>query len=157
MKIIREPQPIITTQSQRGKGAFTTENEVLKYPDIQDTAHEFGALLQFGTTYELMEFLETQQIKVSKRMAEEHTEQQMIERALTQTTESEDEGALAKEGRQWNVGIRHMGIELPPLNTTLVEVHRELAKDMAIKNKNVWKTIKLTQAQLQKIEERITE
>ena len=44
---------------------FTEESEVLKYPDIPDTAHEFGALLQFGTTYELMEFMATQQIKVS--------------------------------------------------------------------------------------------
>ena len=56
-----------------------------------------------------------------------------------------------------------MGIELPPLNTALVEVHRELAtvsmgaKDMAIKNKNVWKTVKLTQTQLQKAQERIAE
>ena len=46
-------------------------------------------------TYELMEFLATQQIKVSQRMAEEHAEQQMIECALTRTTESEDDGPLA--------------------------------------------------------------
>ena len=58
------------------------ESEVLAYPDIPDTAHEFDALLQFGTTFELMEFLATQQIKVSQRMAEEHTEQQMIERVV---------------------------------------------------------------------------
>ena len=56
-----------------------------------------------------------------------------------------------------------MGIELPPLNAALVEAHRELArvsmgtKDMAIKNKNVWKTVKLTKAQLQKAQEHITE
>ena len=56
-----------------------------------------------------------------------------------------------------------MGIELPPLNTDLVKVHRELAKvsigakDMATKNKNAWKTIKLTQDQLQKANERITQ
>ena len=42
------------------------ESEVLHYPDIPDTAHEFGVLLQFGTTYELMELLATQQIKVSQ-------------------------------------------------------------------------------------------
>ena len=96
-------------------------------------------------------------------MAEEHAEQQMIERALTRTVESEDEGPLTKIGMQQNTGIRRMGIELPPLNTALVEVHRELAtvsmgaKDMAIKNKNVWKTVKLTQAQLQKAQERIAE
>ena len=49
-----------------------------------------------------------------------------------------------------------MGIELPPLNAALVEVHRVLAKvtigakDMATKNKNVWKTVKQTQAKLRK-------
>ena len=82
------------------------ESKVLRYSDIPDTTHEFGALLQFGTTYELMEFLATQQIKVSQRMAKEHAKQQMIERALTRTTESENEGPLAKVGRQRNVGIR---------------------------------------------------
>ena len=69
-------------------------------------AHEFGILLQFGTTYELMEFLMTQQIKVSQRMAKENVEQQMIEHALTRTVESEDEGQLAKVGKQRNVGVR---------------------------------------------------
>ena len=44
---------------------LTSESEVLSYLDIQDTAHDFGAHLKFGTTYELMEFLATQQIKVS--------------------------------------------------------------------------------------------
>ena len=76
-------------------------------------------------------------------MAEEHSEQQMIERALTRTSEREDEGPLAKVGRQRNAGVPRMGIKLPPLKAALVEVHRELAKvsmgakDMAIKNKNV--------------------
>ena len=54
------------------------------------------------------------------------------------TTESEDEGPLAKVGKQRNTGIQRMGIELSPLNMALVEVHRQLhrvsvgAKDMAI-------------------------
>ena len=96
---IREPRPIITVQSQRGKSVLRAESEVLAYPDILDTAHEFGALLQSGTTYELMGFLATQQIKVSHRMTEEHVEQQMIARALTHTTESEDEEPLAKVGQ----------------------------------------------------------
>ena len=97
---IREPRPIITTQSQWGKSVLTTESEVLPYPDIPEMAHEFGALHQFGTTYELMEFLATQQIKVSQRMTEEHAEQQMIEQALMHTMESEDEEPLAKVGRK---------------------------------------------------------
>ena len=53
-------------------------------------------------THELMEFLATQQIKVSQRMVEEHTQQQMIECAVTRTAKSEDEGPLAKVGRQRN-------------------------------------------------------
>ena len=83
-------------------GGKRSPREVLKYPNILDTAHELGALLQFGTTYELMEFLATQQINVSQRMAKEHAEQQMIERALTRTAESDDEGPLARVGRQRN-------------------------------------------------------
>ena len=96
-------------------------------------------------------------------MAEEHAEQQMIEWASTQRAESEDKGLLARVGRQRNVDIRRMGIELPPLNTNLVEVHRELArvtmgaKDMATKNKNVWKTVKQAQAELRKAHDQIAE
>mgnify|MGYP000120154097 CR=1 FL=1 len=83
LEIFPEPQPIITAQSQWGKGVLMGESEVLKYPNILDTAPKLGALLQFDKTYELMEFLVMQQIKVSQRMAEEHIEQQMIELALT--------------------------------------------------------------------------
>ena len=65
-------------------------------------------------------------------------------------------------GRKRNAGVPRVGIELPPLNVALVEIHRELArvslgaKDMAVKNKNVWKTVKITQDQLNKPQERIT-
>ena len=68
--------------------------------------------------------------------------------------ESEDEDPLAKVGRKHNAGVRRVHIQLPPLNAALVEVHRELAKvtigakDMATKNKNVWKAVKQTQVEL---------
>ena len=64
------------------------------------------------------------------------------------------QGSLAKVGKKRNAEVCCVNIELSPLNAALVEVHRELAKvsispkDMATKNKNVWKTIKLTQDQL---------
>ena len=83
-------------------------------------------------------------------MAEEHAERQMIECALTQMAESEDEEPLARVGRKRKAGVRRIGIKLPLLNMALVEVHRELTKvtldvkDMVIKNKNVWKTVKIT-------------
>ena len=89
-------------------------------PKIPDLAHEFATRLQFGTTFEVMEFLAGQQIKLSQRMAEKHAEMQMIPRALSGTAEREDERGMRNddEGR--------IGIELPPLNAALVEVHREL-------------------------------
>ena len=45
-----------------------------KYPKIPDVAHEFTARLQFGSSFEVMDFLEGQQIKLSQRMAKEHGE-----------------------------------------------------------------------------------
>ena len=79
------------------------------------------------------------------------------------TTYNEEKGPLAKVDGQRSAGIRRMGMELPPLNAALVEVHRELAKvsvgatDMTIKNKNVWKIVKLSQDQLQKAYEHIAQ
>ena len=87
----------------------------------------------------------------------------MIEHALTHTTESEDDRPLAKVGRKRNARVCRVGIELPPLNVALVEVHRELAKvsigtkDMATKNKNICKAVKQTQVEPQKANERIVE
>ena len=83
-------------------------------------------------------------------MAEAHAQQEMIERALTRTVESEGKSPLAKVVQKHNAGIHWVGIELPPLNATLGEVYRELAKvrlgakDMAIKNKNVRKMVKIS-------------
>ena len=59
--------------------------------------------------------------------AVEHAKMQMIQGALAGTAEREDEHALDKIGRMRNADKGRIGIELPPLNTTLVEVHRELA------------------------------
>ena len=52
---------------------------------------------------------------------------QMIQRALASTKEREDECSLGKIGRLWNAYEGRIGIELPPLNAALVEVHCELA------------------------------
>ena len=81
---------------------------------------------------------------------------------MTHTTESEDKGPLARVSWKRNASVQRIGIELPPLNTTLVEVHMESAsvsigaKDMAEKNKNQWKMIKLME-QLEKTQHRIPE
>ena len=69
---------VFTGDTVRGKGTLIPDNEVMAYPEIPDVAHEFAARLQFGTTFQVMEFLARQQIKLSQRMAEEHAKMQMI-------------------------------------------------------------------------------
>ena len=87
-------------------------------------------------------------------MADEHADMQMIQRALAGSVERKEERALDKIGRLRNADEGRIGIELPPLNTALVEVHRELAtirhgaKDMVTKNKRLKKKEKYAQGQL---------
>ena len=65
--------------------------------------------------------------------------------------ERKEERALDKIGRLRNADEGRISIELPPLNTTLVEVHRELAtvrhgaKDMVTTNKRLKKKEKYAQ------------
>ena len=67
------------------KHAQTTqisEDEVLGYKDLPVEAYEFSALLRLGTTYELVDFFAKAQIAAAARMADEHAETKMIQRAL---------------------------------------------------------------------------
>ena len=52
----------------------------------------------------------------------------MVERALANEMEFDDEPKLQKVGRKRATKKRRTHIELPDLNTALVEVYRELAK-----------------------------
>ena len=109
-----------------------------------------------------MEFLAGQQIKLSQRMAKNHAKMQMIQRALAGTAEREDERALDKIGRMRNADEGRIGIELPPLNAALVEVHLELAtvrngaKDMVMKNKRLKKGEKYAQGQFAEAQRQIS-
>ena len=90
---------VFTGDTTRGKGPLIPDNEVMAYLEILDVAHEVAALLQFGTTFEVMEFMAQQQITLSQRMAEEHANMQMIQRALAGTGERTDGRAFDKIGR----------------------------------------------------------
>ena len=133
------------------------------YPDIPDVAHEFAARLRFGTTFELMQFLAQQQLTLTERMAEEHADMQMIQRALAGSVDRTEERALGKIGRLRNADEGRIGIELPPLNTALVEVHRELAtvrhgaKDMVTRTKQLKRREKYANGQLAEAQKRISE
>ena len=93
-----DEEVVFTGDTVHGKGTLILNNEVMAYTEIPGVAHEFAARLQFGTTFEVMEFLFRQQIKLSQHMAEEHVEMQMIQRALVGTAVREDEHALDKIG-----------------------------------------------------------
>ena len=62
--------------------------------------YEFNVLLRLGTTYDLMDFLARAQVVVVARMAKEHKETEMIQRALIGDLESHEDRALEKIGRK---------------------------------------------------------
>ena len=71
--------------------------------------------------------------------------------------------ALDKIERMRNADEGRIGIELPPLNAVLVEVHGELtnvrhgAKDMVTKNDGLKKKEKYAQGQLAEAQHRVSE
>ena len=95
--------------------------------------------------YELIDFLARLQVGATSHMAKEHAKQQFIERALDNEPASDDEPKLRKAGRKRATKKHRTPIELPDLNTALVEVYQELdratraAKDMATRNKEASK------------------
>ena len=60
------------------------------------------------------------------RMAEEHEEWIMIQRA--RDIEEEEHATLQKIGKKRHMKTNNLRIELPALNMALVEVYQELAK-----------------------------
>ena len=62
----------LTRKLARGQGFVIRESEVHTYQEILAIAQEFADILQFGTTFKLVEFLATQQVAIAQRMAEEH-------------------------------------------------------------------------------------
>ena len=65
LKKILRSQSTLTGHIERGKGILTLDNVVMAYPEMPTVAHEFG------TSFEIMEFLATQQIKVSQYMVDD--------------------------------------------------------------------------------------
>ena len=50
-------KPNDTSKVQAGQSSVTTVREATAFPEIHPTAHELAAILQFGTSYELVEWL----------------------------------------------------------------------------------------------------
>ena len=109
--------------------------------DLLAESYELSVILQHGTTYELIDFLARLQVTATSRMVQEHTEQQMVEQALVNKLESDDEPKLQKIGRRHVTKKCRPCINLLELTMVLVEVYRELeketcaAKDMGVSSK----------------------
>ena len=79
---------------EHGQTTQISEDEVLGYRDLPAEPYEFSVLLRLGTTYELMDFLSRAQVAAAARMAKEHTESKMIQRALMGELEPHEDRAL---------------------------------------------------------------
>ena len=122
---------------EKGQTSRITEAEVFTLRDMPAESFELGALLRHGTTYELIDFPARLQVAAAARMAQEHAELQVIERALYNELASDDELKLQRVCKKRGLKKRRTRIELPELKTALVETYKELdyttraAKDMA--------------------------
>ena len=99
--------------------------------------------MQFGTSYELVEWLAKRLTEVSARLAQEHKDRVMIQKSLSGILEPREQAEVDRIDRKRNAKSRGEAIEMPPLHEALVEVHREyeraskVASDMAERYKYV--------------------
>ena len=63
--------PDIPTQLQRGQPSKVTTQASQGFSDILAAAHESAAIMQFGTSYELVEWLAKRLTEVSARLAQD--------------------------------------------------------------------------------------
>ena len=73
-----------------------------------------------------MDFLARAQVAAAARMAEEHAESKMIQRALMGELEPQEDRALQKIGRKKQAKNVALLMELPNLNAALIEAYHNL-------------------------------
>ena len=124
--------PVVTeaapTQLQQGQSSKIAIREAHGCLDIPPAAHELAAILQFGTSYELVEWLARRLTEVSERLAQEHHDRIMIQKSLRGALEPQEKAEVEKIGRKRNAQNRGEAIEMPPLHEALVEIHKEYEK-----------------------------
>ena len=157
--------PVETSLNQgkieQGRASEISEDEVLGYKDLPAEAYEFSALLRLGTAYEIIDFLARAQVAAAARMAAEHAEAQMIQRALTGDIDPSEDRALQALGRKKRTTNATHLMEIPELNTALVEAYRELdrttraAKDLARRIKRAQQQAKVATELWQAAEQKL--
>ena len=96
-----------------------TPREALALPELPPVA-----ILQFGTSYELVKWLAYRLQEFLEKLAQEHKDRIMIQKSLIGVVEPEEQQEIDRIGRRRNAKNRGEAIQMPPLNTTLVEVQR---------------------------------
>ena len=119
-----------TTVREKGKTSGVIPKDILLIPDTPPVVHEITVILRFGTSYESVDWLAKRLQFASKQLAQEHKDRDMIQKAILGSLESEDERELQRIGRQRDARNKGMAIQLPPLHSTLIEVHKESTKVM---------------------------
>ena len=66
---------------EKGKASTVSLNEVLGLLDIPSTTHEFATLLQFGTSYEVVDCLTKRLQIASKLFEQEHKDRETEDHA----------------------------------------------------------------------------
>ena len=128
---------VVLDCTEKDQASRVSVDDVFTLRDMLAESFELGALLHHGTTYELIDFLAKLQVATANRMAQEHAEKQVIQRALDNEPASDDEPKLQKVGRKRGTKKQRTRIELLELNMVLVETYKELdhatraTKDMA--------------------------
>ena len=69
----------------KGQGCAILEDAILKYPDIPIAAHEFVAILQFGTNNELVMWLGHQNTLVASWLATKYADRELVKKALNRS------------------------------------------------------------------------
>ena len=82
--------PDVPTQNQRGQPSTTIVQEALGFSDIPVVAHELAAILQFGTSYELVHWLAKRLAEVSEQLAQEHKDQVMMQKSLSRVLQPKE-------------------------------------------------------------------
>ena len=67
---ISDKATTLTGTLQDGQSSRVSEEEVLGYMDIPPGTHEMAAILQFGISYEMVEYLARQQVAVTAKMVD---------------------------------------------------------------------------------------
>ena len=91
--------PNNTTKIQKGQSSVTVVWEATAFLDIPPTTNELAAILQFGTSYELIEWLARRLHEVLERMAQEHRDQIMIHKSLSGAVEPQEQQEVDQIGR----------------------------------------------------------